>query len=158
MAVALHRITRGYGVFGVVVPVVGIALALVQGRMGEIWINIAMILTARGRAARPVHLSASTGRPRRPRRRRAAAHPEHARRNLQPAVGDRRGPHDRPSGSLPVSSVNTAPPREPDGSAGAGGREARRSGDRDDPGVEETAVLDQQQAQGAVGLAAAVGG
>lgn len=45
MAVALHRITRGYGVFAVVVPVVGIALAFVQGRMGEIWINISMVLT-----------------------------------------------------------------------------------------------------------------
>ncbi|AWS47041.1 hypothetical protein [Streptosporangium sp. 'caverna'] len=45
VAVAMHRITRGYGIFGIVVPVVGIALALVQGRMGEIWINISMILT-----------------------------------------------------------------------------------------------------------------
>ncbi|WP_371782682.1 hypothetical protein [Streptosporangium subroseum] len=46
VAVAMHRITRGYGILGIVVPVVGIALALVQGRMGEIWINISMILTA----------------------------------------------------------------------------------------------------------------
>ncbi|MFD1540961.1 hypothetical protein [Nonomuraea guangzhouensis] len=46
VAVALHRITRGYSVFGLVVPVVGIALAVVQGRMGEIWINISMVLTA----------------------------------------------------------------------------------------------------------------
>ncbi|MFI6508680.1 hypothetical protein ACIBCT_13835 [Streptosporangium sp. NPDC050855] len=46
VAVALHRITRVYGVFGVVVPVVGIALALVQGRMDEIWVNVSMILTA----------------------------------------------------------------------------------------------------------------
>ncbi|MEU4833292.1 hypothetical protein [Streptosporangium sp. NPDC023615] len=46
VAVALHRITRVYGVLGVVVPVVGIALALVQGRMGEIWVNVSMILTA----------------------------------------------------------------------------------------------------------------
>ncbi|MER5623526.1 hypothetical protein ABT061_21070 [Streptosporangium sp. NPDC002544] len=46
VAVALHRITRGYGVFGIVVPVVGIALAVTQGRMGEIWINISMVLTA----------------------------------------------------------------------------------------------------------------
>ena len=46
VAVALHRITRVYGIFGVVVPVVGIALAVVQGRMGEVWINIAMVLTA----------------------------------------------------------------------------------------------------------------
>jgi uncharacterized membrane protein len=46
VAVALHRITRVYGIFGVVVPVVGIALAVVQGRMGEVWINVAMALTA----------------------------------------------------------------------------------------------------------------
>jgi Na+/proline symporter len=36
---------RGYGIFGLVVPVVGIALALVQGRMSEIWLNISMVLT-----------------------------------------------------------------------------------------------------------------
>ncbi|WP_285777879.1 hypothetical protein [Microtetraspora sp. NBRC 13810] len=45
VAVVLHRITRVYGIFGVVVPVAGIALGVVQGRMGEIWINIAMVLT-----------------------------------------------------------------------------------------------------------------
>ncbi|WP_306369857.1 hypothetical protein [Nocardiopsis sp. CC223A] len=45
-ALALHRITRGYALFGIVVPVVGIALALVQGRMAELWVNVAMILTA----------------------------------------------------------------------------------------------------------------
>ena len=42
----LHRITRGYGFLGLVVPVVGIALALVQGRMSEIWLNLSMVLTA----------------------------------------------------------------------------------------------------------------
>ncbi|MER5421979.1 hypothetical protein [Streptosporangium roseum] len=46
VAVALHRITRGYGVLGAVVPVAGIILALVQGRMGEIWITVSMVLTA----------------------------------------------------------------------------------------------------------------
>lgn len=46
VAAALHRISRGYGLFGVVVPVVGIALAVSQGRMGEIWITLSMILTA----------------------------------------------------------------------------------------------------------------
>ncbi len=46
VAVALHRITRGYGIAGIAVPAVGIALALVQGRMAEIWINVAMVLTA----------------------------------------------------------------------------------------------------------------
>ena len=46
VALALHRITRVYGLLGVAVPVIGIALALVQGRFGEIWITIAMVLTA----------------------------------------------------------------------------------------------------------------
>jgi hypothetical protein len=46
VAVLLHRITRVYGLLGVVVPVVGIVLGVVQGRMAEIWINIAMLLTA----------------------------------------------------------------------------------------------------------------
>jgi hypothetical protein len=45
VAVAMHRISRGYGIAGIVVPVVGIALALVQGRMSEMWINVAMVLT-----------------------------------------------------------------------------------------------------------------
>jgi Na+/proline symporter len=46
VAAALHRITRVYGRIAIVVPIVGIALALVQDRMGEIWITIAMVLTA----------------------------------------------------------------------------------------------------------------
>ncbi|WP_049564900.1 hypothetical protein [Nonomuraea sp. SBT364] len=46
VAVALHRITRGYSLFGVVVPAAGLVLAFVQGRTGEIWITLAMILTA----------------------------------------------------------------------------------------------------------------
>jgi hypothetical protein len=46
VAVLLHRITRVYGLLGIIVPVVGIALGMVQGRMAEIWINIAMLLTA----------------------------------------------------------------------------------------------------------------
>ncbi len=45
VAVALHRITRGYGILGLVVPVVGIVLGLVQGRMSEIWLNVSMVLT-----------------------------------------------------------------------------------------------------------------
>ena len=46
VAVVMDRITRVYGILGVIVPVVGIALAIVQGRMGEVWINVAMVLTA----------------------------------------------------------------------------------------------------------------
>ncbi|WP_433289051.1 hypothetical protein ACQPZQ_37765 [Pseudonocardia sp. CA-142604] len=46
VALALHRITRVYGIFGIVVPAVGIALAIAQGRMGEIWIMVSMVLTA----------------------------------------------------------------------------------------------------------------
>jgi small-conductance mechanosensitive channel len=46
VAVAMHRITGGYSLFGIVVPVAGIVLAFVQGRTGEIWITLSMILTA----------------------------------------------------------------------------------------------------------------
>jgi hypothetical protein len=46
VAAALHRLTRVYGILGVAVPVIGIALSLVQGRFGEVWITIAMIVTA----------------------------------------------------------------------------------------------------------------
>ncbi|NKY99530.1 hypothetical protein [Nocardiopsis alborubida] len=46
VAALLHRTTGGYAVAGVVVPAVGIALALLQGRMGEIWIIVSMLLTA----------------------------------------------------------------------------------------------------------------
>ncbi|MBR8744204.1 hypothetical protein [Nocardiopsis sp. MG754419] len=42
----LHRITRVYGVLTLAVPVVGLVLAFVQGRTGEIWIVVAMVLTA----------------------------------------------------------------------------------------------------------------
>ncbi|MFF5210455.1 hypothetical protein [Streptosporangium sp. NPDC000396] len=45
-AVVLHRITRVYSLLGLVVPVAGITLANVQGRMGEIWIIVSMTLTA----------------------------------------------------------------------------------------------------------------
>jgi hypothetical protein len=46
VALLLHRMTRVYGLLGIVVPVVGIVLGLTQGRMGEIWINVAMLVTA----------------------------------------------------------------------------------------------------------------
>lgn len=46
VACALHRTTRVYGALAVIVPVIGILLAFVQGRLGEIWISVAMILTA----------------------------------------------------------------------------------------------------------------
>ncbi|MBQ1082393.1 hypothetical protein [Nocardiopsis sp. B62] len=42
----LHRITRVYGALTLVVPVVGLVLAIVQGRTSEIWIVVAMGLTA----------------------------------------------------------------------------------------------------------------
>ncbi|GAA4902656.1 hypothetical protein LX16_0204 [Stackebrandtia albiflava] len=45
VAALLHRITGGYALCGVVVPVVGMVLATVQGRMGEIWVVVAMVLT-----------------------------------------------------------------------------------------------------------------
>ncbi|MEO3867917.1 hypothetical protein ABGB18_03710 [Nonomuraea sp. B12E4] len=45
VAALLHRISRGYGIAGIVVPVAGIVLGIVQGRMGEIWLNISLVLT-----------------------------------------------------------------------------------------------------------------
>ncbi|MEV7397151.1 hypothetical protein [Aeromicrobium sp. NPDC092404] len=42
----LHRITRRYGQLAVLVPVVGLALAVVQGRTSEVWVVVAMVLTA----------------------------------------------------------------------------------------------------------------
>lgn len=42
----LHRITRVYGVLAIAVPIIGLALATMQGRTTEIWIIAAMALTA----------------------------------------------------------------------------------------------------------------
>ncbi|MCX8561612.1 hypothetical protein OS122_12040 [Mycolicibacterium mucogenicum] len=42
----LHRITRVYGLLAIAVPVIGLALAGVQGRSTEVWIIVAMVLTA----------------------------------------------------------------------------------------------------------------
>lgn len=42
----LHRITRGYGAMALIVPIVGLVLATVQGRTTEVWIIVAMVLTA----------------------------------------------------------------------------------------------------------------
>ncbi|MGE0219197.1 hypothetical protein [Mycolicibacterium sp.] len=42
----LHRVTRVYGTLSIAVPLAGIALAIVQGRMTEVWILAAMVLTA----------------------------------------------------------------------------------------------------------------
>ncbi|MEU7827530.1 hypothetical protein [Nonomuraea sp. NPDC049129] len=56
VALALHRVTRGYGLFGIVVPVVGIAAAMVQGRIGEIWISVSMTLLRTLRLAAAVEL------------------------------------------------------------------------------------------------------
>ncbi|MGK2869747.1 MAG: hypothetical protein ACSLFA_24465 [Mycobacterium sp.] len=46
VAEVLYRITRVYGLLAVIVPVVGIALAFAQGRMTEVWVLVAMALTA----------------------------------------------------------------------------------------------------------------
>jgi threonine/homoserine efflux transporter RhtA len=46
VAVALHRITRGYSALGLIVPAAGIVLTFAQGRSGEIWITVSMVLTA----------------------------------------------------------------------------------------------------------------
>jgi hypothetical protein len=43
---ALHRISAGYGLVGVVVPVFGIATAARMGVLDEVWLWISMALTA----------------------------------------------------------------------------------------------------------------
>jgi hypothetical protein len=42
----LHRLTRVQGLLALAVPVLGIALAIAQQRMTEVWILVAMVLTA----------------------------------------------------------------------------------------------------------------
>lgn len=42
----LHRITRVYGLLAVAVPVGGLALTVVQARATEVWVIVAMTLTA----------------------------------------------------------------------------------------------------------------
>lgn len=46
IARVLHRITRVYGALAIVVPVVGLTLAVVQQRTTEVWVVVAMLLTA----------------------------------------------------------------------------------------------------------------
>jgi len=46
VAATLHRITRTYAVAALAVPVIGLVLAATQGRLTEVWIVAAMVLTA----------------------------------------------------------------------------------------------------------------
>ncbi|MFI0417460.1 hypothetical protein [Spongiactinospora sp. 9N601] len=46
VAAALHRITRGYSIAGLIVPAAGLVLAVMQGRTMQLWVVLAMILTA----------------------------------------------------------------------------------------------------------------
>ncbi|MFD8098737.1 hypothetical protein ACFV24_04315 [Nocardia fluminea] len=46
VALAMHRITGNYAKLAIIVPVIGIVLATIQGRMNEIWITTAMVTTA----------------------------------------------------------------------------------------------------------------
>ncbi|WP_063058745.1 hypothetical protein [Nocardia sienata] len=42
----LHRVTGTYAWFGLTVPGIGLVLATLQGRVGEVWITAAIVLTA----------------------------------------------------------------------------------------------------------------
>jgi hypothetical protein len=46
VATTLHRITRTYAVAALAVPAIGLVLAATQGRLNEVWIVVAMVLTA----------------------------------------------------------------------------------------------------------------
>ncbi|PPF87504.1 hypothetical protein C5E07_16285 [Pseudoclavibacter sp. RFBJ3] len=47
-ALAMHRITRGYGRLAIITPVVGLMLAMLLGRLGELWILISVGLVVLG--------------------------------------------------------------------------------------------------------------
>jgi hypothetical protein len=108
VALALHRITRVYGIFGIAVPAVGIALAIAQGRMGEIWIMISMVLTAAAGLLLALQIY--------PRQRDALADPDDgtllrtlSMTDLQPAVGGGRGADDRAPRRPRVTRANGTP-------------------------------------------------
>lgn len=42
----LHRITRVYGLLALIVPVAGLMLAFAQNRTTEVWLLVAILLTA----------------------------------------------------------------------------------------------------------------
>jgi hypothetical protein len=44
VAVALHRISRGYGTGSIAVALIGIVMAIQQGRFGELWVDISLTL------------------------------------------------------------------------------------------------------------------
>lgn len=64
----LHRITRVYGTLALLVPIVGLTLAIVQGRVTEVWIIVAMVLTAFAGGLLALQIS--------PRQRDVLAHPD----------------------------------------------------------------------------------
>lgn len=47
-ALAMHRITKGYGRLSVITPMVGLALALLLGRLAEAWILVSIGLVVLG--------------------------------------------------------------------------------------------------------------
>jgi hypothetical protein len=46
VAVQMHRITNGYGRLAVITPVAGLALAIIGGKIGELWVLLAIVLSA----------------------------------------------------------------------------------------------------------------
>ncbi|MEU9115413.1 hypothetical protein AB0D04_27430 [Streptomyces sp. NPDC048483] len=46
VAAILHKICRGYALFGIAVPVFGFATAAQLGALGDIWLIVSIILTA----------------------------------------------------------------------------------------------------------------
>ncbi len=46
VAVQMHRITSGYGRLAVITPLAGLTMAVIGGKTGELWILLAIILSA----------------------------------------------------------------------------------------------------------------
>lgn len=47
-ALAMHRITSVYGRLAAITPAVGLVLALILGKLGELWVLLALVLVAVG--------------------------------------------------------------------------------------------------------------
>lgn len=47
-AIAMHRITRVYGRLAIITPVAGLLLALILGKLGQLWVLLAIVLVTIG--------------------------------------------------------------------------------------------------------------
>ncbi|MFC7588373.1 hypothetical protein ACFQYP_35220 [Nonomuraea antimicrobica] len=109
VAAAMHRITRGYSIAAIIVPAAGIVLALLQGRMGELWIILSLVLTAAAGVLLAWQINPASAPPWPCRARANGCAPDHAGRGLQPDLGGGRGVDDHPAGRVSVRGRAATP-------------------------------------------------